>query len=131
MKLPWAAIVVMFLLAVPSLAQEPEKISREAVTQLEERALKLEREKDYREAITLWDRLHSAYPENTEYLFRLGRLYSWTKHWPKAEEHLKRCLELDPDHGDARLALGYLYLWKGNPDSARAQFEEVRKKTAR
>ncbi|MFQ5855432.1 MAG: tetratricopeptide repeat protein [Anaerolineae bacterium] len=56
-------------------------------------------------------------PENIRALVRLGQLYlenRWWRRGDNAVEMLKRALELDPDHEDARDVLGDHYIQQGN-----------------
>jgi len=103
------------------LAQET---AEEAPTskQLYEKARQHEKEKRYDEAIGIYEKLLEQDSDNTNYLFRLGRLYAWVHKWPQALDTLNKCLEIRPSHNDARLSLGYLYLWMGDIESSEKHF---------
>ncbi|MCH9609225.1 MAG: Cell division coordinator CpoB [Chlamydiales bacterium] len=98
--------------------QKQEKLQVDRATQLEE-------DERYEEAISLWVKQIEKKPENAYALYRLGRLYSKTKEYIKAEKYLKKSVKLQPDDSDAWLALGYVYLWTDRPEKAKEAFETV------
>jgi tetratricopeptide (TPR) repeat protein len=59
-----------------------------------------------------------------EYWSTLGRLQARNKAWrTRAIESYKNALELDPQDGDVRFALGRLYEQTGDAERARAQYQ--------
>lgn len=74
------------------------------------------------ETIHIYTILNQCHPKNGDTLFYLGRALARNKQWNQAEEILKECLEVAPQYGDARVQLGYLYLWQERYPEAEREF---------
>lgn len=52
-------------------------------------------------------------------------------HFMKAQRHLERALELDPDNVEAKLQRAYTYLWRGEKEQARRDIQYLLKNNGR
>jgi len=84
------------------------------------------------EALRLAQRAVEADPRSADGLSELGLLYQRLGQFDRAEEALKRCLEIDPDHYLGHLHLLMLYSRTKDPRQAAQQerFDALKKKRA-
>lgn len=110
---------------------EPEKESQEDFCRaiLLDTARQLTQQKNYWGAILLYQELIKIYPENAQYFYELGRLYSSAQSWENAINAFNQSLKLQPDNADARLgaAYGYLLRYSSRCDlyDSESLFEEI------
>lgn len=109
-------------------ALEKER-QRKAAKQLKliEEATELETHHRESEALAIWLLLIEQSPDNSYYLYRIGKLYAQLDEYAKAERFLKKSLKIDPKNADAKLSLGFVYLRTDRPKSAKELFENVLK----
>jgi tetratricopeptide (TPR) repeat protein len=92
-------------------------------------AQQLTEQKNYWGAILLYQELVKIYPNNAQYFYQLGRLYSSAQSWDHAIEAFNESLRLQPDNPDARLgaAYGYLLRYSSRCDlyDSESLFEEI------
>lgn len=88
-------------------------------------AKKYKQLRDFPEAIIWFEKSLSLNEDNTESLFQLGMLHSWTGEYVRAVDYLKRCLLLAPTHDDAKLSLARVYSWQGKEEEAVSLTSEV------
>jgi len=74
--------------------------------------------KEYQAAIKL-------NPDDTETHFGLSEAYRRKGMLPETERELREVLRIDPEHGEARLALGVTYLQMERWNDAAAEFERL------
>lgn len=60
-------------------------------------------------------------PKNVEALYYLGRINESEEKWPQALTNYLQIVFDHPDHLQAQIRLGYLYMWNGQMEQARAQ----------
>lgn len=89
------------------------------------RAQEHESNKNYDKAIEHYLKLSQIEPNNTDYLFKLGHLYSYQGDLKNAEKYFLQCLALAPEYVDARVGLAYVYNRMGMHDEAINQFQIV------
>ncbi len=76
-------------------------------------------------AVEQFERLVELEPDNPENHVGVGTLYRATEEPEKAEQSLKRALELDPGQTDAKVALAYLLLQAGKVRDGITALEDV------
>ena len=76
-------------------------------------------------AVEQFEKLVELEPDNPEDHVVLGMLYRSTERPEKAEQTLKRALELDPGQTDAQVELAYLLLQAGKIRTAISSLEEI------
>ena len=91
----------------------------------EEKGKAFEKEGHFHQALEVYLHLHEEDPFNMEALRNVGRLYALIYEWGKAEEALNRCLEINPQDVDARVALSYVYYWQGKYGEALREAHQV------
>ncbi len=87
-------------------------------------ALRLKEAHDYESAIVLYQALHEAFPESSDYLFQLGQLYYFSQKFDLAQEYLNQYLKISPDNTEALDILGFVYWEKGEYQRAQGLLEE-------
>lgn len=104
-------------------SEERQRLEKELLLEAEI----LEKAKKYREAISLYQDLATTYPNNSDYHYRLGRLYNYVNQRDKAIQAFEKALQIDPSNQDVRTALAYDYLFNQELDKSQHLFEEVLK----
>jgi tetratricopeptide (TPR) repeat protein len=97
----------------------------EWVKQQLEESKRLEQQQDFHQALCIYQKLVQAFPKNSDYLFKLGQLYTRIKQPQLAKEAFYQVLALDANHHDARSALAYLYLFDQDLSTSQLLFEMV------
>ncbi|MBD3272600.1 MAG: tetratricopeptide repeat protein, partial [Elusimicrobia bacterium] len=64
-------------------------------------------------------------PDNSDILFELGVLLSWTGAYDESIQYFNTILKAIPDHYDAQLSLARVLSWQGNYDRALALCDSV------
>ncbi len=90
--------------------------------------LELEKKGAYQKAVELCQELHKMDPQNTDYLFQLGRLYASLEEWDEAAGCIQKTLLINPEHFDAKVMLANLSLWRQDFQSAKQAFIDLRKR---
>jgi tetratricopeptide (TPR) repeat protein len=80
---------------------------------------------DMKDAVATLRRLIAHVPASAEGHFRLGRALLAGKDLPAAEKELRRAVEIDPDHIDARVTLADVYREDGRPELASRTLREA------
>ena len=89
------------------------------------RAQFFEQKKKYALAILLYERLHYLYPGDTEFLIRLGKIYSLLHEYDKSRNVLEQALQINPIQNDALLLYAYSYYFEKDLDQSKKIFQEI------
>ncbi|SMO68313.1 serine/threonine-protein kinase [Fodinibius sediminis] len=95
--------------------------------------------KDLQEAQTKFEEVLEKAPDFAAAHGGLGRTHlnyvtnglGGPTHFMKAQRHLERALELDPDNVEAKLQRAYTYLWRGEKEQARRDIQYLLKNNGR
>jgi tetratricopeptide (TPR) repeat protein len=77
------------------------------------------------ESIEWLNKAADIQPENTDILFEIGLLMSWTDKYGPAIEYFDRILKIAPGHDDAKLAKARVLSWQDKRTEALSLCEEV------
>ena len=102
-----------------------EELNQIVAEELSKQALSYAEKKKYRKSIQIFENLHKKDPYNREYMYQLGRIYSYLKNWKMSEKYLKLCLTKNEEDVDARMALARMYYWKKALKKAKRELELV------
>src|SRR5690606_5875156 len=78
-----------------------------------------------REAVTHYQAVLEAEPQNTDARIGLGRVYSYSGQYSGAERELNAVLETYPENRDALFALAETQRFSGRPFEARDNYRRV------
>ncbi|MFQ6678477.1 MAG: YaiO family outer membrane beta-barrel protein [Fidelibacterota bacterium] len=81
-------------------------------------AQELANNKQYGQALDVYNQLIIETPDDLDVLLARGRVYAWNRQYEEAEGDFLAVIQQRPDYGDAWSALGHLYLWWNNPEKA-------------
>jgi tetratricopeptide (TPR) repeat protein len=70
--------------------------------------------KNYAEALPLFEELTKAEPGNPDYLYFMGKSYAELKSYPRAVATLQQLLGIDPDYVEAYATLGSIFYGQGD-----------------
>lgn len=84
----------------------------------------MQRNRVYRNNISLWSEMASFYPDSALAHTDLGVAFEKAGLWLRASGEYRLATMLDPDHPKAYFGLGNAYFMQGLPDSARLEYKK-------
>jgi YaiO family outer membrane protein len=90
-----------------------------------ERAKALEEQKQYGEAVVVYQQYLAARPENDEVRAAVARLLSWLGRWDEAVAVYREVLTRHPLDHESRVGLGRVFSWQKKLDEAREEYAQV------
>ena len=95
------------------------------VGEIDEAGMDLYRKGQYLEALEVWRSGLETYPDAGRLHYRVGTILAVRSSFERAEQHLRRAVELSPDELEIRKELGICYLQAERPDDAERELKAV------